>query len=613
MTRIATHTLLSLTGGLILAALPAHAEEMLKVKKSTFVNLVDLLVQRGVINKQEGEGLVSGAQQEAAEAEAETAAKAGAGSAGGTNVGDSNASAPNPASGASTGAGKPAASAAAEAAGKSKHVGYVPEFVKNEIREQLRKELKGEVVSEVKQDAKNEGWGVPGALPDWVRDINPTFDMRLRYSNNFFAPDNQTGPSIGPFNYLQINQDGGFKNALARNLTDAYINNTKNGMLLRERFRLSFETQINDSIKTGVRLATSNNYSPVSNDQTLGNTGQSYQFAIDRAFIQYDYNDANNVNWFSFYGGRTINPFVSSDVVFDPDLSFEGVTTSFRYHMNQNDARILGYRPPLPTARYGVNQGQQSPDSVFLTLGVYPIQNVNFSSESKWLYAGQLGTDLLIGENSRLNFAGSYYEYQNISARYNSANGNGHENDWTAPQFLQGGNSMVAITDSNSGGGQVCSDPKGCLFGLASGFKILNFTGIYDWTAFGDKHVMFTADYAQNLGFNKQQILSEFHQSITPRTMAYQLRFDIGAMQIQRSGQWSVNFAYRYIQRDAVLDAFTDSIFHLGGTNAKGWVLGGQYGVAKNTWLNLNWFSSDAIDGPKYAVDTLNLDLNTRY
>jgi hypothetical protein len=62
-----------------------------------------------------------------------------------------------------------------------------------------------------------------------------------------------------------------------------------------------------------------------------------------------------------------------------------------------------------------------------------------------------------------------------------------------------------------------------------------------------------------------------------------------------------------------VLDAFTDSMFHQGGTNAKGWVLGVQYGLAKNTWMDLRWFSADAIDGPKYSVDMLNLDMNTRF
>jgi hypothetical protein len=71
--------------------------------------------------------------------------------------------------------------------------------------------------------------------------------------------------------------------------------------------------------------------------------------------------------------------------------------------------------------------------------------------------------------------------------------------------------------------------------------------------------------------------------------------------------------AYRYLERDAVLDAFTDSIFHVGGTNARGWTAGVQYGLTKSAWLNLRWLSSDAIDGPKYSIDTVNVDLNARF
>lgn len=567
----------------------ARSEEILKVKKSTFVNLVDLLVQRGVINQQEGKGLVSAAEQEAAEAPIAPT----------TNSAEAASSVEQPINTAKT-------------PGKIKHVGYVPEFVKKEIRDQVRAELKNEVLRDVKQDAKTEGWGVPAALPEWVAAIHPSFDMRLRFSDDFYAKTNEQvfntmAEGGGPYDWLQINKDGGISNALAKN--EAFLNNKIDRLRLRERFRLGFEAKISDGLKAGIRFATSNLNNPVSNHQTLGNTGQSYQFAIDRSFLQYDFVDKKGNNWFSLYGGRIINPFVSTDVVYDPDLSFEGVAGSFRYPFNRDKMSVRNYKAPNPIARFGVNQGQQVPDSMFLTLGVFPIQDINLSVNDKWLYAGQFGADWLVWEDSRFNIATSYYEYKNISARKNLIS---HEYDWTAPQFVQKGNSMVAITDINTASG-TCLDDQGCLFGLASGFKIFNATAIFDYADFAPAHVFITADYAKNLGFNRQRILSEFHQDIKPRTTAYQIRLDVGMPEIRRFADWSVNLAYRYVQRDAVLDAFTDSLFHQGGTDAKGWVLGTQYGLAKNTWMNLRWISSDTIDGPRYSVDTVNVDLNTRF
>jgi len=593
-----------LASSMAASAFADKPEEMVQVKKSTLVNLVDLLVQRGVINKDEGKGLVSAAEQEALEAKQVTSQMVAV---------PTTTSAPE--------LSEPLTADAATAPGKSgskpKHVSYVPEFVKKEIRDQVRAELKDEVIAGVKQDAKSEGWGIPAALPEWVAAIHPSFDMRIRFADEFYGADNVgSEPGIGPYDWLAVNKNGsGLDNFANNHPSDAYLNTKKDRLRIRERFRLGFEAKIADGLKAGVRFATSNINNPVSNDQTLGNTGQSYDFAIDRAFLQYDFVDSKGNDWFTAYAGRTLNPFVSTDVVFDPDLSFEGVASSFRYHFNQEEPTLRNYHAPNPTARFGINQGQQTPDSVFLTLGVFPIQDVNFSVNDKWLYGAQFGADWLVFNESRFNIATSYYEYKNINARKNPTFS--HANDWTAPQFVQKGNSMVAITDANTLNG-VCEDTSGCLFGLASEFKIFNATAMFDYAGFAPAHVLVTADYAKNLGFNRQRILNEFGNSyastdLQERTNAYQARVDVGHPEMKRWGDWSVNLAYRYVQRDAVLDAFTDSIFHQGGTDAKGWVLGAQYGLVKNTWLNLRWLSTDAIDGPKYSVDTLNLDLNARF
>ena len=600
----ATKTLLAvLASSLVANAFAEQSEEVIKVKKSTFVNLVDLLVQRGVINKEEGSGLVTAAEQEAAAEDKRLASQAAPANT--NNTADAARQAADPGAG----------SAKGKNGSKIKHVNYVPEFVKKEIRDQVRAELKTEVLNDVKKDAKTEGWGIPAALPAWVAAINPNFDIRVRFADELYGSGNQqiygTGPDSGPYDWLAINDAGGIDAALRSG--QAFLNNKEDNIRIRERFRLGFDAKIAEGVTAGARFSTSNMYSPVSTDQKLGNTGQGFQFAIDLAYLQYDFVDSKGNDWFSVYTGRFLNPFVSTDVLFDPDLTFQGLAGTFRYRFNQDEPKLRHYKAPNPVGRFGINQGPQTPDSVFATLGAYPIQDINFSGNDKWLYAGQLGADWLVFKDTRLEIATSYYQYNNINARYNAIDGNGFENDWTAPQFVQKGNSMVAITDQNSAFGTVCADPQGCLFGLASQFKIFNATAIVDYGGFAPNHILFTADYAKNLGFDQQHILTEFNQDIAPRTDAYQVRLDVGHPMMNRFGDWSVNLAYRYLQRDAVLDAFTDSIFHQGGTNTQGWMLGAQYGLFKNTWLNLRWFSTDGIDGPEYSVDTVNVDLNARF
>ncbi|NJD33763.1 MAG: hypothetical protein FIA96_02825 [Betaproteobacteria bacterium] len=587
--------LASLLAGSLTAPVVAaeKADEILKVKKSTFVNLVDLLVQRGVLKQDEGKGLVKAAEEEADEmdkAQAAEGAVAHSGSASAETVAK--------------------VAVAADKSGKSMHVSYVPEIVKKEIREQVRAELRADVAKDVQAKAKEEKWGIPAALPDWVSRIHPYFDMRLRLADEFYSDQN-----VVAFDWLQINEENGLVQATA--LNKAFLNTRSDRLRLRERFRIGFDADITEGLKAGFRFATSNQFSPVSNNQTLGNTGRAYQFAIDRAFLQYDFADAKGRDWFSVYGGRFANPFVSTDVVFDQDLSMEGLAGTFRWRFNRDDPTVKGYQAPSPTARFGINQGTQTPDSVFATLGVFPIEEVNFSTSDKWMFGGQLGADWLVSGDARLTVAASYYDFKNVRARRNSLNSRKY--DWTAPEFMQKGNSLVAIND---GGNQSDCANNVCRVGLASDFRVFNATATYDYAGFAPTHVLFTADYAKNLGFDEERIAREFGTRINPRTNAFQARVDIGHPEVRRFNDWSVYLAYRYVERDAVLDAFTDSLFHQGGTNAKGWMAGIQYGLAKNTWLNLRWLSTGSIShsdemlagtGKRYDIDTVNLDLNARF
>ena len=61
------------------------------------------------------------------------------------------------------------------------------------------------------------------------------------------------------------------------------------------------------------------------------------------------------------------------------------------------------------------------------------------------------------------------------------------------------------------------------------------------------------------------------------------------------------------------MDAFVDSDFGLGGTNLKGYFIGGNVGVADNVWATLRYMSANNIAGAPYAVDIVQLDLNAKF
>lgn len=567
-------------------------EELLDLKNTT-ANLIDVFVQQGLLDKQKAEVLMKAAKSKAA-VEAKPALATEAQASTPTEVTDAKPKDP-----------------------KSIRFAYVPEFVKEEIRQEVIAGLTNKVVTEVKADAKKEQWGIPAALPEWINNTKISGDIRLRSHDDFYGSSNTQNAYL---DYLNINQNGG--HLAAHNRNQEFLNTTNDRLRLRERFRLAIDTKVTDSLRAGFRLTTTNEFSPVSSNQTLGNTGKTFEVAVDRAFIQYDFIDGKRKDLLTLWGGRIANPWVSTEMIYSPDLSFEGFAGTFRWHMNQDNPVVKNYQAPMPNSRFGVQMGPQTPDSLFLTLGAFPIQEVNFSTTDKWLFGGQIGADWLVHNDSRLKVAAAFYDYENINARANARDS--FTNDWTAPQFMQKGNTLVPI-NVNDGFNSRCTDTQsnqgsGCLYGLASDFKIFNATMMYDFADFAPTHMMVSLDYAKNLGYDANRIARDFPNYFTgargldnkERTNAFQIRFDVGHQEIKRFNDWSTIFAYRYIQRDAVLDAFTDSIFHQGGTDAKGWMVGGNYGLAKNTWLMLRWFSAQSIDGPPLDINTATFDLNMR-
>jgi hypothetical protein len=51
----------------------------------------------------------------------------------------------------------------------------------------------------------------------------------------------------------------------------------------------------------------------------------------------------------------------------------------------------------------------------------------------------------------------------------------------------------------------------------------------------------------------------------------------------------------------------------MGGTNAKGYYVFGNFAFYKNTWASLRWFSANQVYGPPLAIDVLQLELNAAF
>jgi hypothetical protein len=95
--------------------------------------------------------------------------------------------------------------------------------------------------------------------------------------------------------------------------------------------------------------------------------------------------------------------------------------------------------------------------------------------------------------------------------------------------------------------------------------------------------------------------------------LAFAGRVALGSRKADGRFAWSASLAYRHVESDAVLDAFNDTDFGLGGTNLRGFVATAGLGLGDGVTASLRWSTADAIAGPPFSVDVGQADLQVRF
>ena len=445
-------------------------------------------------------------------------------------------------------------------------VQYIPEFLK----QQLREEIKQAVLAQ----AQAEGWAAPGILPGWLERISLDGDIRLRYELDSY-----------PYNYPLDNAPPYvFKGGVLRNV-NSVDNTTDNRSRFRIRARLGANAKVNEWLAAGIRMTTGSASDPVSANQTLNSKDSKFSFTLDRAFLK-----AQASSTTAFTGGRFANPWFSTDLVWDPDFAFDGLAAHF-------------------------NSGLSDRWSTFGTLGIFALEEVQSSdtnrAKDKWMWGMQAGVEWESAAQSSVRVGAALYDFKNVEGRTNTLIPGDTTYDGTVPAFRQKGNNTF---DIYKGGVTSCgtgTNNSGC--GLASKFREINLTAQVDWAIFAPVHVILSGDYVKNIGFDANEIFLRTGNSYEEETKGHQLKLTVGMTDTAKKGDWQVFAGQKRLEADAVLDAYTDSDFHLGGTDTKGWFIGTHYGLGKNTWLGLRWMSTNEITGLPLAIDILMLDLNAKF
>jgi hypothetical protein len=562
------------------------------------VNLLKRLVKRGVLSQQDADDLTQAAQADAATARAQAQADAAAASQAVVNQVTEKAAEMTP----------------PPPSDDEVRVPYVPEIVKDQMRDEIKQDVMAQ--------ARAENWAAPRAIPDWVTRWRFSGDVRTRYEGDFFP---NTNDDTGAFpNFNAINTGAPFDTAGTEFSPQNDVNQDRERF--RIRARIGADVDLRDGFSMGIRLASGQDDSPVTENQTLGlaNNGQGGNFSkysvwLDRAFLKYEYQvDGDPDKDFSVTVGRMDNPFFATTLIWARDLGFDGLTLQGRYKVAK------GVTP-------------------FLTLGGYPVFNTDFNfasnqpakyeSEDKYLFAAQLGTDWIITKDVNAKLAGALYYFDNVEGHLSdpftplSSADQGNTDD-SRPAFAQNGNTYFPIrnivpTAQNDFG----TIDQFQYYGLATPFHELDFTGQVNYDHFLPIRVSIIGEVLDNLAWDYGKINAIAVNNRGSNTssgglgnyqggnVAWILTLKVGDVALEKFGDWSFDIGYRYVESDSTVDGFNDSDFGapLTGTNLKGYTVGGNMALGSNVWIGLHLMSADSIAGPPYKSDIVQFDINGKF
>lgn len=490
----------------------------------------------------------------------------------------------------------------------TKHVAYVPEVVKRQLRDELRQEVMAQ--------AQRENWASPGKYPEWASRIRIYGDIRARYEGIFYPDGNANGSWVPNYNAVNTGSPYDLQSDTTNGKNPPYpkYDTDQDRNRFRLRARLGLNADLGDGWVAGLRVATGDSNTPVSTNQTLGGSGgnfSKYSLWLDRAFLTYRPNDELVLSI-----GRFDNPFFApSELVWDSDLGFDGFA-------------IQAKRQVSPSL------------TPFFVAGAFPIfntdlnfatnENYKFSSTDKYLLGAQVGLGWHANSNISVKAAAAYYDFENVKGEVSSPcfvlNASSVcDTDTTRPSFAQKGNTytplrnIVRTLDNNNG-----STNQFQYFGLASDFQDLVVTAQVDLAHFNPIHVIFDGEYVQNFAFNRDRVaniaLNNFSGSTNAGLGPYDggnigwlARLTVGHTELAKFGDWNANAGYKYLESDAVVDAFVDSDFGLGGTNLKGYFVGGNFALNSKVSTTVRAMSANSIAGPTYDVDIVQADLNAKF
>jgi len=307
-------------------------------------------------------------------------------------------------------------------------------------------------------------------FPEWTERVKVGGDLRLRYEGLYNREQQQTNGTTTPIP-----------------TRDQY----------RIRARVFVDGTVSDEVSAHFMLSTNqdtNKEAPTTN-QTLKDDFNDKSIYLHRAYGIYK---PHWLEGLELGAGKFKNPFLHTDIMWDPDVNPEGIYERYQYK---------GWKTFQP----------------FVQLGQMVVNEIDRETDDAALYIFQAGFDWKIGP-VKWTLAGSYYDWANLQ-----------------------NSTYLHLGTYKSGGGNTFTGTLGTTaqykydYNLAEAITFLNFNA---WSV----PVKLTFDYIRNT------------ESVPTEDTAYYAGFTLG--ETKKKGDLSLDYKYARIERDALLGSMADMDFY---------------------------------------------------
>ncbi|MDP6685753.1 MAG: putative porin, partial [Candidatus Omnitrophota bacterium] len=199
---------------------------------------------------------------------------------------------------------------------------------------------------------------------------------------------------------------------------------------------------------------------------------------------------------------------------------------------------------------------------VALRGGYFPMEDVSSSARDPHLLIAQIGSETKFNDDLKLKTGVAYYDFRSIE-----------------------GSTTATLTNT-----------KG--------------TNTYDGTVLRNDYRIVSPTIKVSVS-KVGGVLGEFAKNTgAPEgNEAWRAGAWFGKAKVKKKGQWKLLGQYTHLEKDATVDIFPDGDLNDAGTNAEGWEVIFDYGLADNLILSFDYYNTTVIEGTQSDDQMIQADL----